>query len=221
MLENKKAVIILSGGMDSTTLLHYLISQGYFMVAVSFDYGQKHKKELLCAEEICKKAGVEFIKVDLSALGGLLNSSLTQNDKEVPEGHYESENMKSTVVPNRNLMMLTIANAIGLSKGINRVAFASHAGDHAVYPDCTPIFAEKAEKVLRESSGEDVRILRPFIYIDKTAILRIGLSLKVPYEKTWSCYKGEEDACGKCGTCVERLEAFKECKELDPITYKK
>jgi len=219
MKKNKKAIIIFSGGMDSTTLLYYLLNKGYELEAISYDYGQKHKKELDCAKQICKDLNIKHDIIDISFIGKHINSSLTQDDQEIPEGHYESKNMESTVVHHRNLMMMTIANAIGLSRGITDIAYAAHAGDHIIYPDCTPSFASSAEITLNISSGKQVKIIRPFIDIDKTDILRIGLNLKVPYEKTWSCYKGNKLSCGKCGTCVERLEAFEKCNTKDPIEY--
>jgi len=215
----KKIVIILSGGMDSTTLLYYLLDKGYEVEAISFDYGQKHLKEVGRAKSICAVIGVSHTIIDMSSMGEHLQSSLTQ-DEEIPEGHYTDETMKSTVVPHRNLIMLSIANAIGLSKGIDTIAFAAHAGDHTIYPDCRRSFASIAELDLATSSDNyDIRVLCPFISIDKTDILRMGLKLKVPYEKTWTCYKGDEKSCGKCGTCVERLEAFEECGVKDPLEY--
>ena len=219
MNKNKKAIIIFSGGLDSTTLLYYLLNKEYELEAISYDYGQKHKKELDCAKEICKDLNIKHNIIDISFIGKHINSSLTQDDQEIPEGHYESENMESTVVYHRNLMMMTIANAIGLSRGILDIAYAAHAGDHIIYPDCRPMFADSAEITLKISSDKKINIIRPFINIDKTDILRIGLNLNVPYEKTWSCYKGNKLSCGKCGTCIERLEAFKKCNIKDPIEY--
>ena len=219
----KKVILILSGGMDSVTLLYYLLDKGYKVEAISFNYGQKHKRELECAKKICKLKKIPHFTIDMRFLGGLLNSSLTQKNQEVPKGYYTDKSMKKTIVPHRNLMMIVIANAIGLSKGISEVAYAAHAGDHAIYPDCRPNFVTATENVLKFSfEKQDIKIISPFINIDKTDILRIGLNLRVPYDLTWTCYDPQEDeACGKCGSCRERLEAFKSCRIADPLKYKK
>lgn len=222
-MDKKQIILIYSGGMDSTTLLYYLKDKGYEVQCISFDYGQKHKKELGIAEFLC----LDIVKVKhdiipMSFLGKYLKSALTQKDQEIPEGHYAEESMKATIVPHRNLMMLTIANAIGISRGIEKIAFASHSGDHAIYPDCREEFRLEAEKALMASMDSfGIQIINPFMDIDKTDILRIGLNLKVPYQNTWSCYKGDLKACGKCGTCTERLEAFEQCETTDPLEYDK
>ena len=205
--------------MDSTTLLYYLLKKKFSVEAISFNYGQKHQKELRSARNICEALKIPFNIINMQFLGNSLNSSLTQAGKKIPNGHYASKNMKSTVVPNRNLIMTSIANAIGLSRGIKKIALAVHAGDHAVYPDCRPIFIDSLEETLIVSSGENVRVLTPFIEMSKSDILKIGLKLDVPYKKTWSCYNGRKKACGKCGTCIERLEAFKDNNAIDLLKY--
>ncbi len=216
---SKKAFIVLSGGLDSSTLAYYLKDKGYDLCAISFDYGQKHKKELLCAKKIADNLGIQHIVIDLTSVGKYLKSSLTTNE-EVPEGHYEAENMKSTVVPHRNMIMATITAALAESKNIYTIALGVHGGDHYIYPDCRPDFIDILKYCLKLSSGgEDIEILTPFLHIDKRAILSIGLSLKVPYQDTWTCYNGREKACGKCGSCQERLESFEKCNSTDPLQY--
>ena len=208
----KQATIILSGGLDSSTLAYYLADKGYKLEAVSFNYGQKHIKELECAKKVAEKLNIPHTIVDMSFLGLLLNSALTNTGEQIPEGHYADDNMKRTVVPNRNATMSLIAHAIGYSKEIKNIALGVHAGDHTVYPDCRPIFVEKLQSLLQTSNADDqIKVLTPFLNIDKIDILRIGLKLDVTYGDTWTCYKGLEKACGKCGSCTERLEAFAKC----------
>lgn len=216
---NKKAVIILSGGLDSTTLAYFLVNQGYDLEAISFDYGQKHVKELECAKITCNKLKINHTIIPMSWFGILVNSTLTQADRAVPEGHYADENMRRTVVPHRNTIMATIANAIGISKDITTLALGVHAGDHFIYPDCRPVFIKCLEELFTLSADQKIEILAPFQNTDKTGILRKGLELEVPYEDTWTCYNGRESACGKCGSCNERLESFKLCGKMDPIHY--
>jgi len=198
------AVVSLSGGMDSTTLLAHLL-QGNEVLALSFDYGQRHRKELDAARDVSQYYGVEHHVIDLTSVGKLLTgSALTDSSVEVPEGHYEAENMKATVVPNRNAIMASIAIGIASSRKAKFVALGIHAGDHAVYPDCRPEFVE----VLRELASVALdgfhapRIETPFVLWSKTGIAREAGRLGVPIERTWSCYKGGEKHCGRCGTCV-------------------
>jgi len=216
----KSATIILSGGLDSSTLAYYLKDKGYQLEAVSFNYGQKHVKELECAAKIASNLGIKHTVIDLSFLGKLLDSALTNTDESVPEGHYEAENMRRTVVPNRNMIMATIAHSVGYSKGIKDLVLGVHAGDHYIYPDCRPEFLQNLALALQASNDDkEISLVTPFSAIDKTDILRIGLKLDVPYEDTWTCYNGREKACGKCGSCTERLEAFAKCNSTDPLQY--
>lgn len=222
----KKAVCIISGGLDSTTLLHTLKNDAEQVFAISINYGQRHKKELDCAREQCALLGIEHQIVDLSTvLRPLLSgSSLTDDTIEVPEGHYAADNMKATVVPNRNMMMLAIAAAYGISK-CNKddeylyLAYGAHAGDHDIYPDCRKEFTDNLAKALLLCDWTGVRLYTPFISKTKAQIVKIGLDLGVNFSKTWTCYKGGGVACGKCGTCVERLEAFAQNGVEDPIAY--
>ena len=216
---NKKTVVVLSGGMDSTTLLYALLEKKHKVKAISFDYGQKHKKELRVAKETCKMLGVEHQVVKLNTFKGLLKSALTDKKHEIPEGHYADDVMKQTVVPNRNMIMLSIAIGYAISLGYRNVAYAAHAGDHAVYPDCRPAFVEAIGKLAEVVDYKPITILTPYLDITKTEVLKKGIDLDVDYSHTWSCYKGKKKACGKCGTCVERLEAFRENNLKDPIEY--
>ena len=209
---NKKTVIMLSGGIDSTTLAYYLKDKKHDLHALSFYYGQKHHKEILVAEEMAKILQIPFKLVDIRNVGKLLKSSLTSKKEKVPEGHYAEKVMKSTVVPNRNMIMLSIAAGYAKSIKATTVAFAAHAGDHFIYPDCRPDFVTNMRLALASSFGYEKpfpELIAPFIALDKVDIVRLGTMLKVPFGLTWSCYKGLEKHCGKCGTCVERKEAFK------------
>jgi len=235
-------VAIFSGGLDSTTLVYELIIQGHEPHLISFNYGQRHAKELIFAGNTAFKLGLQHDIVDLTGLTHLIsNSALTSQhvDKvgnptfanegssepviDVPEGHYAEDNMKQTVVPNRNMIMLSIAAGVAVNNNYKFVATGVHAGDHAVYPDCRPSFIYAVAKALWEGNegfaaweqgGHGVKedeggiVRAPFLYKSKTDIAKRAFELEVPFEDTWSCYKGGEKHCGKCGTCVERLEAI-------------
>jgi 7-cyano-7-deazaguanine synthase len=220
--EGRTCVTLLSGGLDSSTLLASLVASGERPVAISFDYGQRHTVELTAARMIAGFYDVPHQVVDISDVNKLLKgSALTDPTVEVPEGHYAAENMRITVVPNRNAMMLSVATAWAVSLGAKAVYFAAHAGDHAIYPDCRePFVTAFQEAMQRGNDVPDFRIQSPFVHMTKAQILSLGLGLKVPYEHTWSCYNGTASACGKCGTCVERLEAFYENGAEDPLIYR-
>lgn len=203
-----KVILIYSGGLDSTTLLYYLLDRGDTVKCLGVDYGQRHKKELECARIICNLKNVEFRLAYLSSLRDLLGGSSQTSDIAVPEGHYAEESMKLTVVPNRNMIMLSLAIGWAISLRYDAVAYAAHAGDHAIYPDCRPEFVEALRRTAKLADWHPVDIERPFINKTKAQIVSIGVALKVPFEQTWSCYKGLELHCGKCGTCTERREAF-------------
>jgi len=210
--------------MDSATLLHLALSQDEQAEAVSFDYGQRHRKELEYARELCDSLGVRHDVVDISAIRSHIGgSALTSDDIDVPEGHYESDNMKLTVVPNRNAIMLSIAFGIAVARGAERVGAAMHAGDHAVYPDCRPAFVEAfntMQGVAVEGHGHPgLHLWTPFIHKTKTEIAALGGTLQVDYSLTWSCYKGLDLHCGVCGTCYERREAFRDSGVVDPTLY--
>jgi 7-cyano-7-deazaguanine synthase len=216
-----KTVVLLSGGMDSTTLLYERLYYRYDTVrAVSVYYGQRHKKELEYARRTCEKLTVPFDVVDLSAIGSLLTgSALTDLSVAVPEGHYAEESMKATVVPNRNMMMLSIATAVAITHGYDQVAFAAHAGDHAIYPDCRREFVDALNASILLCDWNAPHLDAPFLDMTKADICKLGYRLGVPYEETWSCYVGGDVHCGKCGTDVERIEAFADAEVPDPTVY--
>lgn len=213
----KDSVIILSGGMDSVTLLHNYKEQ--IALAVTFNYGSNHaQREIACAAENCKELGIEHLVIPLDFMHQYFHSSLLQGGEAIPEGHYTAENMKSTVVPFRNGIMLAIAAGIAESRGLHNVMIANHAGDHTIYPDCRPEFIiAMNDAIISGSNG--VKLFAPYTNITKTDICALGARIGVDYSKTYSCYKGGEKHCGKCGTCVERKEAFQLAGVSDPTEY--
>lgn len=217
-------VAIVSGGMDSTVLTFWLRARGEGLGLVTFDYGQRHgSKEIACAKGIAELVGQEHRIVDLTAITGLLAGSALTDDVEVPDGHYAEDTMRATVVPNRNAIMLNIAAGWAVAAGAGKVATAVHAGDHFIYPDCRPEFIEAVSVALRLGNEgfavEGFRVVAPFGEMTKAEIVTAGHDLGVPFERTWSCYKGGEIHCGRCGTCVERIEAFALAKVPDPTEY--
>lgn len=219
-MKRKSIVVLLSGGMDSTTLLYALKAEGHHVRALAVNYGQRHNRELRAAVSIADEAHVPIRVIDLSDLRyALPGSSQTDNAVPVPEGHYSEESMKATVVPNRNMILLACAIGHAVAHKCDEVAYAAHAGDHAVYPDCRPAFADKMAEVALLCDWHQVQLVRPFIDITKAGIVSIGAELNVPYRMTWSCYKGGEMHCGKCGTCVERVLAFTDAGVPDPTQY--
>lgn len=214
----KDSVIIVSGGLDSITLLYDKAET--IALAISFDYGQNHaKKELPYAEYHCQKLSIPHITIPLTFMHQYFKSSLLEGAEAIPEGHYEEENMKSTVVPFRNGIMLAIATGIAESHELKRVYIANHGGDHTIYPDCRPEFIDAMDKATSAGTFVDVRVEAPYTNLSKAEIVRRGTALGIDYAKTWSCYKGSEIHCGKCGTCVERKEAFADAGVEDPTEY--
>ena len=217
----EKTVVIHSGGIDSTVLLAHLLSQGREVYALSVDYGQRHRREIEAAKKICEFYKVKHQVADLRALAPLFGANaLTDQKVAVPEGHYEELSMKATVVPNRNMLFISVATSWAISLKATTVAYGAHSGDHAIYPDCRPAFAEALDAAIRLADWHEVSLERPFVKMDKTAIVRRGAELKVPMELTWSCYVGGDIHCGRCGTCVERKEAFKLAGVPDLTVYK-
>jgi len=215
----EKVVLILSGGMDSTTLLYDLIDQGKEVHTITYDYGQKHKKEITMAQKTCESLGIDHKIIELSILNELAPSALTRDDWEVPEGHYEESSMKQTVVPNRNMVMISIAVSHAINIGACEVYYAAHSGDHEIYPDCRKEFIMKLTEAIELCDWSKITLKAPYVGLDKADIAIRGKELGVDYSLTWTCYKGKEKACGKCGSCVERLEAFEKAKMNDPLIY--
>ncbi len=216
---NEKAVVVYSGGMDSFTLLNKVHESGCEVFALSFDYGQRHVKELKVAERVCQELGVHHKVVDISAINGLIGGSSLTSNIDIPEGHYEEESMKSTVVPNRNMILLSLAVGYAVSLESNKVFYGAHSGDHAIYPDCRPEFVNRMNDVCKIANYEEVEVVTPYLDQSKIEILADGLAMNLDYRNTWTCYNGREKSCGKCGACQERLEAFERNGVVDPLDY--
>jgi 7-cyano-7-deazaguanine synthase len=217
--DHGQAVCIYSGGMDSFTLVNQLRIRCVLHSCLSFNYGQKHMKELGYAMRVCQELGVPHRTIDLSSLTPILSASALTGDTPMPEGHYAEENMKLTVVPNRNMIMLSIAIAYAVNQGLEEVYFGAHAGDHTIYPDCRPEFVERMDLLAQTANWHKVRVCAPYLDMDKGDILAIGYRLGLDYAKSWTCYAGRDKACGQCGSCQERLEGFAKIGKTDPLEY--
>lgn len=216
------AVLAFSGGMDSTTLAAYYHRRGYRLLLLTVDYGQRHARELEAARAVAAHYAAEHHIVDLTTVGALMpGSALTDPTVDVPEGHYAAESMRATVVPNRNAIMANIAAGIGSARAAHVVALGIHAGDHHVYPDCRPAFltALQASTTAALDGFHTPFVDAPFINRTKTDIARLAATLDAPLALSWSCYQGGKAHCGRCGTCVERREAFTDAGVPDPTTY--
>lgn len=214
----KDSIIVVSGGMDSITLLYDY--QDRIALAVSFDYGSNHNaKELPLAAMHCKRLDIPHIIIPLMFMKDYFKSSLLEGADAIPEGNYDEENMKSTVVPFRNGIMLSVACGLAETHHLRHVMMANHSGDHTIYPDCRPEFVESMSAALQAGTYEGVDILAPYTRLTKADIARIGKRLGLDYSETWSCYKGGERHCGKCGTCRERREALAEAGIEDTTLY--
>lgn len=217
----KNVVVLLSGGMDSTTLLHEMVECVNEVAAISFNYGQRHSKELEYAKKTCEKLGVEHKVVDISVFNELIDQSSLTGDIPVPHGHYEEESMKQTVVPNRNMILIAMATAWAVNKGFDNIAYAAHSGDHAIYPDCRAGFFFYLDRAVNEGNYGNMHLKAPYINMDKTDIAEIGLKMGIDYdEETWTCYEGGFSPCGKCGACVERAEALEKAQKRIDINGK-
>ena len=206
-MNDKDTLIVVSGGMDSITLL-YDYKQRIAM-GVSFDYGSKHNsREIPFAQMHCQRLGIPHIIIDLGFMADCFKSSLLMGGEDIPEGAYDEDNMKSTVVPFRNGIMLSIAAGLAESHGLQYVMMANHGGDHTIYPDCRPQFVQAMDEAIRQGTFAHVGLLAPYTHISKTDIALRGKALGIDYSETWSCYKGGERHCGRCGTCTERIEAL-------------
>lgn len=229
----RKAVIGFSGGMDSTTLLAWLLAKGYHVIACTFTYGSKHNQyENKAAKDIIdfynneNKRGLGDFKIDhrtfdLTATFSGFKSNLLKSGGEIPEGHYEEESMSLTVVPGRNTIFSSIMLGVAESEGAELITLGVHAGDHVIYPDCREAYVRALKQLIHEASEGKINVIAPFIKINKAEILETGylLGIPVPYGLTRTCYKDQAFSCGKCGSCQERLEAFAKIGEIDPIPY--
>ena len=214
-----RIVVIYSGGMDSYTLMHRALAQGWSVEALSFNYGQRHSRELDCARAVTRELGINHEVVDITGIQSLLAGSALTDSEPVPEGHYEEASMKATVVPNRNMILLSLAIGHAVSRGAEAVWYGAHGGDHAIYPDCRPEFIEQMDRTARVANYEPVRVEAPYMHLSKGQILAEGLAMGLDYGRTWTCYNGRQKACGRCGACTERLEAFAAHGVADPLAY--
>ncbi len=216
-----KTLVICSGGLDSVSLAHITANEQQLTRLISFDYGQRHRKELDFAEATAQRLGVPFHLIDMRGIGAALSGSALTDNIDVPDGHYAEDTMRITVVPNRNAIMLSIGFGIAAANGDEAVATAVHGGDHFIYPDCRPGFT-RAFDAMQQAALDgyaDVRLHTPFVEQSKADIVRKGAQHGTPFAETWSCYKGGENHCGRCGTCVERREAFYLAEVSDPTVY--
>lgn len=214
----KNSAIIVSGGMDSITLLYDRKDE--IALGISFDYGSNHNaREIPFAKMHCERLGIKHITINLDFMHQYFKSSLLDGAEAIPEGHYADDNMKSTVVPFRNGIMLAIAIGIAESNNLDQVFIANHGGDHTIYPDCRPEFINAIDAAATAGTYNNVKVIAPYTKITKSDIARIGKRLRIDYAETWSCYKGGEVHCGKCGTCVERKEALAEAGIEDKTIY--
>jgi len=210
-----KIISLLSGGMDSATMLYRLVNKEHEVVALSFDYKQRHIKELEAAKATCEKLGVEHIILDLPKWHS--KSALSSANNPMPEGHYAAENMKQTVVANRNMIFLSLAIGIAADRGFDAVAYGAHSGDHLIYPDCRAEFIKAMRKAARLCGFKPIKILAPYVRGNKITILAEGIKLKVDYSLTRTCYTELDKPCDKCGACRERAEAFEKNGIKDPL----
>ncbi|XEO75456.1 7-cyano-7-deazaguanine synthase [Candidatus Lokiarchaeum ossiferum] len=216
-----RVVLIASGGLDSTTLLYRLLAEKKDIFALTFNYGQKHVKEVECARVNCEMHHIPHKILSLESItkAGLFGKSSLTSDLSIPEGDYDDTNMMSTVVPNRNMIMISLALAYAISIRAEAIYYGAHAGDHAIYPDCRPVFVEAMQQAAKVCHYWPIKIHAPYLHVPKGDIVKEGLVLHVDYAKTWTCYKGGEQACGKCGSCDERLKAFEVNNVSDPLDY--
>lgn len=215
---NKDSVLIVSGGMDSITMLYEYKER--IALGISFDYGSNHNaREIPFAAMHCKRLGIKHIVINLGFMHQYFKSSLLEGAEAIPEGNYDEENMKSTVVPFRNGIMLSIAAGVAESNGLKYVMMANHGGDHTIYPDCRPEFVSAMSEATRQGTYPGIEVLAPYTGITKSDIARHGKALGIDYAETWSCYKGGEHHCGKCGTCRERIEALADAGIEDHTVY--
>lgn len=216
--QKKHILMVLSGGMDSVTMLHEYAPE--IDLAVNFSYGSNHnQRELECARLHCRQLGIELVEIDLSFIGRYFHSSLLEGADAIPEGEYDFDNMKSTVVPFRNGIMLAAAAGLAESRGLDAVMIANHAGDHALYPDCKGTFIDAMSRAISEGTYDGITVMAPYTYLSKSDIASRGARLGIDYSTTYSCYKGREQHCGQCGTCLERRKALADAGIEDTTVY--
>lgn len=222
----KKAVILLSGGLDSTTALYLAKSQGYEVYSICFDYGQRHDKEIECAKNIAEKAGVKehiLVKTNMDAWGG---SALTDKNINIPEGDENRKDIPITYVPARNMIFLAYAASYAEVVGAQDIFIGVSQVDYSGYVDCRQEFIEAMENAINQGTvcavaqGKKIKVQAPFMYMTKTEEVELGMKLGVDYSDTWTCYNGDDLACGTCDSCLLRIKAFKEAGCEDPIKYK-
>ena len=214
----RDAVIVVSGGMDSTTMLYEYRSE--IALAITFDYGStQNAREREFAILHCRRLGIEHLIIPLDFMHRYFKSALLQGPEAIPDGHYADDNMRATVVPFRNGIMLAIACGIAESRGLRRVMIANHSGDHTIYPDCRPEFVDAMSSAMSAGTYEGVTVWAPYTGISKADIARRGAALGLDYSLTYSCYKGGKRHCGQCATCLERQQAFREAGIADPTQY--
>lgn len=214
----RDTLMVVSGGMDSTTMLYEYADR--IALAVTFNYGSNHNaREIECARYNCRRLGIELVEVDMPFVAQLFESSLLSGADAIPEGNYDDENMRSTVVPFRNGIMLAVAAGLAESRGLRHLMMANHSGDHAIYPDCRSGFVNAMSKAIAEGTYEHIDLITPYTNLNKADIARIGGKLGIDYAHTYSCYKGREHHCGRCGTCTERRQAFADAGLDDPTIY--
>ncbi|WP_105383239.1 7-cyano-7-deazaguanine synthase QueC [Neorhizobium alkalisoli] len=216
-----KTLVVCSGGLDSVSLAHKIAAEEELLGLISFDYGQRHRKELDFAAICARRLGVFHEIIDMRGVGSQLTGSALTDDVDVPDGHYAEETMRATVVPNRNAIMLAVAFGVAAARQAEAVAIAVHGGDHFIYPDCRPGFID-AFQAMQDHALDgyaSVRLLAPYVNGSKADIVVDGARHGAPFADTWSCYKGGTRHCGRCGTCVERREAFHLAGIADPTEY--
>lgn len=214
----KDSVLIFSGGMDSTTMLYEY--RDSIALAVSFHYGSNHnEREIACARIHCQRLGIEHLVIPLDFMSRYFHSSLLEGADAVPDGQYDTDNMRSTVVPFRNGIMLSVAAGLAESRGLRHVMMANHSGDHAVYPDCRPLFVDAMSSAIAAGTYDGITLSAPYTGLSKSDIALRGKQLGIDYTETYSCYKGGEHHCGTCATCQERRQALKEAGINDKTIY--
>lgn len=216
-----KAVVIYSGGMDSFTVLHRALADGFEVFPLSFHYGQRHSKELDSAAAVCQALNLPHKIVDIRSINTLLAGSALTDDIDVPNADYAEANMQATVVPNRNMILLSLAIGYAVSIDADEVYYGAHSGDHDIYPDCRPEFVEAMNQVSQLANYKAIPVRSPYLYQSKAEILGDGLKMGLDYSQTWTCYNGRDLACGRCSACRERLGAFAAHHLQDPLNYEK